>query len=84
MAVLLCDAEAGEQILKAVAATGKAGGIDRTIVSQGGLWRAVMIGRGQEGADHGLAGDPAVGAGGEQIAGVVIQPVDDLHTGAIG
>jgi hypothetical protein len=36
------------------------------------------------GGDHTLAGDAAVGAAGEQVAGVVIKPVDDLHTGAVG
>jgi hypothetical protein len=53
-------------------------------VGEGGLWQAVTLGGGQEGSDHGLAGDPSVGQGGEQVAGVVIQPVDDLHASAVG
>ena len=34
MAVLLRDAEVGEQVFKAVAATGEAGGVDRSVVSE--------------------------------------------------
>ena len=44
----------------------------------------MSVGGSQEGADHGLAGDAWVGAAGEKVAGVVIEPVDDLHTGAVG
>jgi hypothetical protein len=84
MAVLLGDAEAGEQVFEAVAPAGEAGGVDRAIVSEGGLWQAVTLDDVQEGADHGLAGDASVGAAGEQVAGVVIEPVDDLHAGAVG
>ena len=40
----------------------------------------MSVGGSQEGADHGLAGDAWVGAAGEKVAGVVIEPVDDLHT----
>jgi hypothetical protein len=83
MAVLLHDAEAGKQVFEAVAAAGEAGGIDRTIVGQGGFGQAVTVDRGQEGGDHGLAGDPSIGAAGEQVTGMVIKPVDDLHAGAV-
>jgi hypothetical protein len=84
MAVLLGDAEAGQWVFEAVAAAGEAGGVDRPVVGQGGLWQAVGLGGGQEGGDHDLAADTAVGAAGEQVAGVVIKPVDDLHAGTVG
>jgi hypothetical protein len=57
MAVLVRDAEAGQQVFEAVAATGEPGGIDRAIVSERGLWQAIEVAGGQEGGDHGLAGD---------------------------
>ena len=37
-----------------------------------------------ESIDHGLASDPGVGVQGEQEAGVVIKPVDDLNIGSLG
>ncbi len=36
VAVLLCDAEVGEQVFEAVAAAGEAGRVDRAIVSGSG------------------------------------------------
>ena len=48
MAVLLRDAEAGQQIFKAVPTAGEAGGIDRAVVGEGGLWQAVSLGGGQK------------------------------------
>ena len=84
MAVLLGDAEVGEQVFEAVAAAGEAGGVDRAIVGECGLRQAIDVGRGQEGADHGLAGDSSTSLAGEQVTRVVVEPVDDLHTGAVG
>jgi hypothetical protein len=46
MAVFLGDAEAGEEVFEAVAAAGEAGGIDRAVVGQGGLWQAISLGGG--------------------------------------
>ena len=43
----------------------------------------VSVGRGEEGGDHVVAADPWPGDGGEQVSGVVVEPVDDLHAGAI-
>jgi hypothetical protein len=65
MAVLLGDVEAGEQVFEAVAATGEAGGINRTIVSECGLRQAVTLHGSQERSDHTLAGDAAASARGE-------------------
>ena len=84
MAVLLCDAEVGEQVFEAVAAAGEAGSVDRAIVSECGLRQAIDAGSGQEGSDHGLASDASTREAGEQVAGVVVEPVDDLHAGAVG
>ena len=38
----------------------------------------------QERVDDDFAGDRGVRAGGEQVAGVVVEPVDDLRAGAAG
>ena len=45
MAVLLGDAEVGEQVLEAVAAAGEAGGVDRPVVGEGRLRQAVSARR---------------------------------------
>jgi hypothetical protein len=84
VAVLLCDAEVGEQVFEAVAAAGEAGSVDRSIVSECGLRQAIDAGSGQEGGDYGLASDPSTGEAGEQVAGVVVELADDLYTGAVG
>jgi hypothetical protein len=42
------------------------------------------VAAGQEGADHVIATDPAERDTGQQVAGVVIEPVQDLDTGAVG
>ena len=49
-------------------------------------WRrgAVLVDGGGEGGDHVVAGDWAVGGAGEQVAGVVVEPVEDLDVGAVG
>ncbi len=53
-------------------------------VSECGLRQAIDVGSGQEGSDHGLASDPSTREASEQVAGVVVEPVDDLHAGAVG
>ncbi|MDF2745952.1 MAG: hypothetical protein K0S98_236 [Propionibacteriaceae bacterium] len=49
-----------------------------------GLRQAIDAGSGQEGSDHGLASDPSTREASKQVAGVVVEPVDDLHAGAVG
>lgn len=38
----------------------------------------------EEGGDHDVAGHGGVGAAGKEVAGVVIEPVEDLDVGAVG
>jgi hypothetical protein len=58
MAVLLRDAQAGEQVLEAVVAAGETRGVNRPVVSEGRVRKPVGIGCGQEGGDHVLTADP--------------------------
>jgi hypothetical protein len=44
----------------------------------------VFVGGGQEAAGHLLAGDRGVGGAAEQVARVVIEPVEDLDVGSVG
>jgi hypothetical protein len=77
-AVLLTDAEVGEQVLEAVAAPGEARRVDRPIVGERGGGPTVGVaGRGKRG-HHVVAADTGEGGAGQQVAGVVIEPVDDL------
>ena len=39
---------------------------------------------GEEGVDDVVAGDRGVGGAAEQVAGVVVEPVEDLDVGAVG
>jgi hypothetical protein len=77
-AVLLADAEVGEQVLEAVAAAGEAGRVDRPVVSERGGGPAVGIAGRDERGHHVVAGDPPAGGAVEQVAGVVVEPGADL------
>lgn len=44
----------------------------------------MFVGGGQEVFGDGVAGDRGVGGAGEEVAGVVVEPVEDLHVGAVG
>ena len=44
----------------------------------------MSVGRGEEGGDDVFTADPWPGGGGEKVSGVVVEPVDDLHAGAVG
>ena len=84
--VLLGDAEAAEFGLEAVAAAaaaGEAGGEDHAVVGQRGGGDPVL-GDGCRGrwSTHDRAGDPAVGGDGQGVAGVVVEPGQDLGVGA--
>jgi hypothetical protein len=85
--VLLDDAEPAQFGLEGVAAAGaagEAGGEHHAVVGEGGGWCAVAGHGGQEGVDHGGAGDAAVGGDRQGVAGVVIEPGQDLDVGAGG
>ena len=83
-AVLLADPEVGEQVLEAVAAAGEARGVDGAVVGERGGRPAVGVaGRGERG-HHVVAGHPAEHRAGEQVARVVVEPVEDLDLAPVG
>ena len=78
-----------EQVLQLGAAStaalpGQSGRVDHAVVGEGGGWPAVLF----RGAGEGLCGDSGADAGvGRQVqavAGVVIQPGDDLGSCTVG
>ena len=73
------DAEDREEVLEGVAAAAEAGGVDAAVIGQRGGRSAVLINGGQECGDDVVAGDGPVGGAGEQIPGVVVEPVQDLR-----
>ena len=84
-AVLLGDAEQREQVLEGVAAATESGGVDAAVVGQRRGREPVLVGDGGGSVDDDqVAGDRGVGGAAEQVAGVVIEPVQDLDIGAIG
>jgi hypothetical protein len=79
--VLLHDAQAAELDLQGGAATTAAGepdGVDHPVVGQGGGGEAVRRGGRGEGGDHDRGGDPLVSGDAEGVAGMVVEPGDDL------
>ena len=79
--VLLDDAESAQLGLEGVAAAaaaGEAGGVDHAVVGQRGGGDAVLVSGFAEGGEHDRAGDPAVGGDVQGVAGVVVEPGDDL------
>lgn len=85
-AVLLLDAEGLQGFLERVQATfaaGEPGGEDHPIIGEGGGGEAVRVACGQELVQDYLAGDSGVWGAGQQVAGVVIEEVQDLDIGAI-
>ena len=85
--VLLDDAEAVEKVFEAVAATlaaGEAGGEDHPVVGQRGGRDAVGFEGFGERVDDDRAGDAAVGGDRDGVAGVVVEPAEDLDVGAVG
>jgi hypothetical protein len=84
-AVLLGDpepAQFGLEAVAAAAAAGEPGGEHHPVVGQRRGGRPVLGDGGAEGVDHDGARDPAVGGDGQGVAGVVIQPGQDLGVGA--
>src|ERR1700721_2552151 len=72
---------AGKIYLEGVTAAGEAGGEDHAIVGQGGGRGAVLLTGGAEGEEDGGPGDPGVGGERERVAGVVVEPGQDLGIG---
>ena len=84
VAVLLGDAQGGEEAFEVVAAVGESGGVDRSVVGQGGGGQSVGGGGVGEAGDDVGAGDAAVGGAGQQVSGVIVEPVEDFDVGAVG
>jgi hypothetical protein len=83
-AVLPADAKVGEQILEAVAASCEARRVDGAVVGECGGGPAMSVaGRGERRHDV-VADNMRKGGAGQQITGVVIEPVDDLDFAAVG
>ena len=83
--VLLGDVEAAEFVLEGVAAAfaaGEAGGVDHAVVGEGGGGDAVGGGGWRKLATTIGGGDAVVGGDGEGVAGVVVEPGEDLGVGA--
>jgi hypothetical protein len=81
LAVLLLDAGAAQLVLQGVATAfpaGQAGGENHAVVSQGRGRDSVRGAGGAEGAQHVSAGHPGVGGERQGIAGVIVEPGQDL------
>ena len=70
--------------LRPPSAAGEAGGEDHPVVGQGGGGHPVGVAGLAEDVDHDRAGDPGVGGDRQGVAGVVIDPAQDLDVGAVG
>ncbi len=68
----------------AAAAAGQPGGEDHPVVGQCGGRNAVNLDRVAEGVAHDQAGDPGVRRHRQGVAGVVVQPGQDLGVTAVG
>jgi hypothetical protein len=71
-------------VVASAAAAGEAGGVDHAVVGQRGGWIAVLGGGLGEGGDHDRCGDAGVRREVQGVAGVVVEPGDDLGVGAGG
>jgi hypothetical protein len=83
-AVLLRDGEGCEQVLEGVPPAAGPGGADATVAGERRGGQPVGVAGLQERVDDDFAGDRRVGAGCQQVAGVVVEPVDDLGVGSAG
>jgi hypothetical protein len=70
--------------IAAASAAGEAGGEDHAVVGQGGGRGAVLLAGGAEGEQDGGAGDRGAGGERERVAGVVVEPGQDLGAGPAG
>ena len=83
--VLLDDVQAAQLVLEAVAAAaaaGEPGGEDHAVVGQRGGGIPVLVCGFAEGGEHDRAGDPGVGGDVQGVAGVVVEPGEDLDVRA--
>ena len=71
-------AQLGLEAVAAAAAAGQAGGEHHAVVGQGRRRWPVPVDGGAEGVDDDRAGDPEVGGERQGVAGVVVEPGQDL------
>jgi hypothetical protein len=81
--VLLADTEQREHVFEGVAPAGEPGCVDAAVIGQRALRRAVFLHVAKQYGHHTIAGHGLMGSAGEQEAGVVIEPVEDLHLGPV-
>jgi hypothetical protein len=82
--VLLANPEQRQDVFERVAPAGEPRGVDAAVIGQGRGWSAVLIHHIKEHGDDVIAGDRLMSGAGQQEAGVVIEPVQDLDINAIG
>lgn len=83
-AVLLLDAQGGEEVLEGVLAAAVPGGVDASVVGQRGGRGAMEVAGLEDGLHDDVAGHGGVGGAADEVAGVVVEPVEDLDIGAVG
>lgn len=81
--VLLVDAEQRQEVFDGVARAAEAGGGDAAVVGQRAGRGAVLVDSGEEGGDDVVTADGSMGGAGEQVAGVVVEPGQDLDVGRV-
>ena len=81
--VLLANTEQREDVFERVATAGEPGCVDAAVIGQRARRRAVLLHHIKEHGDDVIAGDRLMSGAGEQVAGVVIEPVEDLDIAAI-
>ena len=85
--VLLFGAEVSEAGLEGVSAAfaaGEAGGVDHGVVGERGRGKAVLSTGLVEGVDDDRAGYAPIHGDGQGVAGMVVEPGDDLGVGTCG
>ena len=82
--VLLRDAQPGEEVFESVPAATGSRGVNGSVVRECGRGNTVFLEVSGEIVDDIGPGDGGVDGAGEQQPGVVVEPVQDLHIGAVG
>lgn len=77
-------AEFGFEAVASAAAAGQPGGEDHAVVGEGGVWDAMGCGGFGEFGQDDRCGDAPVCGQGDGVAGVVVDPAEDLYVGTAG
>ena len=81
--VLLPDTEQRQDVFERVATAGEPAGVDAAVIGQRARRRPVLLDQAEEHGHDVIAGHGLMDGAGEQVAGVVIEPVQDLHVGPV-